>query len=804
MNETRRSPEAPPTSTERPLVVSALIRGAQPDLRGAVAERALVRTVAEWSQGGGLMLDLQASRDGEGVRMTVRAFGEVPADWRKDVRRCLAPVAVLAAGSISATRPAAPVVLAEIERDPSRARQRFADDELIGASPRQGDGLGRISDVVWPDAVRDISGDVLGALRGLPNAFVRVQLAAASPMERTMLHDEVEATWSRLSPVNLDAYLGAPVRMRSFVGMRGRGSIASLRAAVRGWGFGLVLRETDDAERAGFDAMTPDALAGHVRPEGWALAMIRVPVSGERPVLGMRSVPRPVFERPIDGVPRRTADSLLLGTARTTQGRRVAVTMPAIDLCRHVAVEGRSGAGKTRFLTSLVAELSRQGVGCTLLEHHGSGVSQAMHALDPVAASRAVVVRHGDPAAPGSVSIFDEADPDRREQMIAEFTDLIQAIFDPKGEGIVGPRWRRWFTLLCDAVAVGFGRDATLMHVLAVASDPAKAKKLVRRLAKIDRDLALRVSREIAELTGDDAVNLSAWAISKFQPLVAQRTMREIIGRPRDSVDVAEIMAQGRTLLVDLGGPSLGTPAARMLGAMWLLKHWVAMGRRTDTSRPHVILVDEAHLMTFGALPAMLAEARKFGIGIVIASQTVEALSPALQTAIEANVGTHLSFRLGLNTAGRASMRLGGWPAEELVRLSDLRAATTLMTGGAQTEPFLLTVPAWPAVDDASAQQAAELDARRIRAWVDAGIPPVVTDEDVARALDDDRAQARPAAPRQPAPRPDAAQPDAGQPDAGQPDAAGMFGDAADDEGTGELFLDQWLVDRRASARPAS
>lgn len=793
MNETRRGPEVPLTTAERPLVVSALIRGAQPDLRAAVAERALIRTVAEWAPGGGMVLDLQTSRDGEGVRMTVRSSGDAPADWQKDVRRCLAPVAVLAAGSSRATQPAAPVVLAELERDPSRARLRLADDDLIGAPPRQGEGFARTAEVVWPDAVRDISGDVLGAVRGLPNAFVRVHLAASSTMERAMLHDEIEATWSRLSPVNLDAYLGAPVRMRSFVGLRGRGSIASLRAAVRGWGFGLVLREADEAERAEFDGLSPDALAGYVRPEGWALAMLRVPVSGERPVLGMRSIPRPVFERPIDDVPRRAADSLLLGTAKTTQGRRVAVTMPAIDLCRHVAVEGRSGAGKTRFLTSLVAELSRQGVGCTLLEHHGSGVTQALHALDPVAATRAVVVRHGDAAAPGSISIFDEADPDRREQMIAEFTDLIQAIFDPKGEGIVGPRWRRWFTLLCDAVAVGFGQDATLLHVLAVASDPSKVKKLVRRLAKVDRDLALRVSREIAELTGDDAVNLSAWAISKFQPLVAQRTMREIIGRPQDSVDVAEIIEQGRTLLVDLGGPSLGTPAARMLGAMWLLKHWVAMGRRTDTTKPHVILVDEAHLMTFGALPAMLAEARKFGIGIVIASQTVDALSPALQTAIEANVGTHLSFRLGLNTAGRASMRLGGWPAEELVRLPDLRAATTLMTDGAQTEPFLLTVPAWPAVDEASARQAAELEARRIREWAEAGVPPIVTDEDVARALDDERVNGRPAA----------ARPSATRAEPLVPAPAGGSGDAADDEGTGELFLDQWLVSRRASAGQA-
>ncbi|WP_409046953.1 hypothetical protein AB2L57_09610 [Microbacterium sp. HA-8] len=321
-----------------------------------------------------------------------------------------------------------------------------------------------------------------------------------------------------------------------------------------------------------------------------------------------------------------------------------------------------------------------------------------------------------------------------REQMTAEFIELVQAIFDPRNEGIVGPRWRRWFSLLCDAVAAYFGSDATLLHLLAVASDPALVKKLALRVAKTDRDLGLRLHNEVGSLSGDEASNLPAWAISKFQPLVGQRRMREILGRPRDAVDVTRLIDEGGTLLVDLAGSALGTGSARMLGSLWLLKHWVAMGRRADQSRPHVIIVDEAHLMTFGALPAMLAEARKFGIGVVVVSQSIESLSPALQSAIEANVGTFFSYRLGLNTAGRASARFEGWPAQELVRLPDLRAATTLTRGGLQTEPFLLTTTR-PAIDDADAYaQAAAVDARCAATWSSlAG--QTVSDADVASAL---------------------------------------------------------------------
>src|SRR5690606_17360975 len=142
-------------------------------------------------------------------------------------------------------------------------------------------------------------------------------------------------------------------------------SAASVRAAVRGWGSALTFRETDEAERLGFDALDADALAGAVRPEGWALALLRLPACGERPVRGMRSAALPVAEHPIDTLPPQTQDALLLGTVSTFEGRRAPLRVAAANLARHVSIEGRSGAGKTRLITTIIGELSRLGYGCT-------------------------------------------------------------------------------------------------------------------------------------------------------------------------------------------------------------------------------------------------------------------------------------------------------------------------------------------------------------------------------------------------------------------------------------------------------
>lgn len=719
------------------LQVRSLIRDSAPELRAALAERRLQRTVAEWAPGAGLDIIVATSPTSRRVSVDLQPLGDAPSSWRADVRGALAPIAELSPRrTVRGLQLAVPAELAEVVRDPTRTQQPTDQDLPRALEPA---ALGAPS-VSWPVVLREPGGELLTALERVHGGVVRMMIAAPTEIERAMLDDQLREGWDRLANPSFDTYLGVPVRMRTFVGIVAEGSgFAGLRAAVRGWGSALVLRELDEATRRTFWSMDGADLVGHIRPEGWVLAGIRLPVAGERATLGIASRPRLVPERPIDLATTRDARAIVIGHARTSAGRIRPVALARVDLCRHVFVEGRSGAGKTTFAVALAHELSQQGIGFTFIEHHGSGIDQALRALTPAHAATARVVRHGDAAAPGSVSLFGDRDVTMREQTISEFIDLIQRIFDPRAEGVVGPRWRRWFSLLCEAVGAFWGDRATLLHVLAVASDPDLAKKLAAQLVTVDRDLAHRVHREIGALRGDEAANLPAWAISKFQPLVGSKIMREIVGRPHDSVDVGEVMAQEQALLVDLGGPVVGTPSARMLGALWLMKHWVAMGRRADRTKPHVVIVDEAHLMTVGALPAMLAEARKFGVGVVLLSQSIDALAPELQTAIEANVGTHLSFRLGLNTVGRASLRLDGWDPRELVRLPDLTAAATLTRDGVQSDPFLLRVRR-PPIDtpDASAQ-ATTLDAVRVEGMRPEG--PIVTDRDVEAALEAPRPQ---------------------------------------------------------------
>lgn len=721
------------------MIVRSLWRDDLPDERAAAAERTLVRTVGEWPAGGGI--DVLARSTGHSrVEVDVVPFGAVPAEWQADIALGMNGV-----GTVTATarprRPLHPSVLAELVRDRDDAPALAADSAPTPS---------------WPLGAHGGAASLLETLGQVGGGFIRMLIAAPSPLECLMLDDDLfRAGGSSAELTALEAYRGTPVLARTFIGIAGAGrgagtSLAPLRAAARGWGAGLVLADADH-ERATFDQPTRLSVRGAVRPEGWALALLRLPASGRTSTLAMPTSPRPVPDRPIDpaGVSPRSVASLDLGTARVAGAGTTRVRVAVDDLLRHAFIEGRSGAGKTTLLTRMAVELAAQGVGFTLLEHHGSGVDDVLRGLPDAQAARVRVIRHGDLLVPAPLNLLAEPDPDAREQAVAEFVELVQSMFDPRSEGIVGPRWRRWFGLLVDGVCAWFGPRATLLHVLAVASDLARVNALAARLAPTDPELSHRLRSEIGMLRGEEAVNLTSWALSKFQPLVGQRAMREIVGRAEDCIDVVQIMDDANPLLVDLAGPTLGTASARTLGALWLLKHLIALGRRRDR-RPHILLIDEAHLYTFGALPTLLAEARKFGVGVVIATQSFDSLTPALQVAVEANVGSTFSFRLGLHAAPRSSIRLDGWPVDELVRLPDRCTATSLSRVGVQQDPFLLRVPhscsSGPEVD----YRIKTADARGVRLLKAVSSGPAPTDTDVVRALSpsDHGAQLRAEAPR--------------------------------------------------------
>lgn len=662
-----------------------------------------------------------------------------------------------------------------------------ADDRVVLESRTPADPQ------LWPVPV---AGDWMSLLTALTQsaAQVRVHLAPASPLEQQIIAAQARTSVQSRDPVLYSQYLGTPVRIRCFAGQSGTLLSPRLRAVLTHFGVGLHLQPVDLTHPATAAAWEGDeaTLVGYVEPFGVASCYLKFPASGMDTVTcgvptAEADIPPVAISRHTDafaptasgasGAPVDRSVEVRLGQALDWSGNRVDVSVTAEDLLLHTQVLGATGTGKSTLLAAMAHQAAAAGLGVTVIESHGPLVERIVRELPDSAIDRTILVRSGDLQNPVPVNVLGGPHGELLSEVMLE---VFRELYDPSNQGFLGPRFERIYSLAIAALRILFEDRATLAAIPLVIRDQKQIASLAEAVGSVDPVLKDTLISELARLRDDNFAEIAGWVNAKFTRLVSRPEMRAILGTGQDAVDVTQVMDERGILLVDLAAPTLGPLSAQLLGEMWLAKHWAALATRKQTSQPHLLIVDEAHLFGSGLLPRLLAEARKFGVGVVLAHQHLEQLTSHLQQATLATTNNVIVFRSGPREAVAALTRLGTWGGGTLTRLPRLQAAATLSQGSEQSDAFTLIV-------DHNTRSAARdgVTAEAVVARVEAQSRQRYADP-FRRALPVtlERVQARVAALREQPPRPEKR-------------ATGRDESASARPGS-PSFLDDWLASRQA------
>jgi hypothetical protein len=126
-----------------------------------------------------------------------------------------------------------------------------------------------------------------------------------------------------------------------------------------------------------------------------------------------------------------------------------------------------------------------------------------------------------------------------------------------------------------------------------------------------------------------------------------------MLSQPDSLIDFRQIMDEGKILLVKLSG--IGSEVREILGCFMLsLLHLTAIGR-SDTPaaqrRPFQIYVDEAHRFVTDTLEDLIAETRKFGVGLTLAHHFFSQFGHTKVDALS-SVGTTIIMNVDRKDAG--------------------------------------------------------------------------------------------------------------------------------------------------------
>jgi hypothetical protein len=178
--------------------------------------------------------------------------------------------------------------------------------------------------------------------------------------------------------------------------------------------------------------------------------------------------------------------------------------------------------------------------------------------------------------------------------------------------------------------------------------------------------------------------------LNKLGAFVAYEQIRAVVGQGTSTITPRRVMDNGRLLLVDLS--RVGGDNASLFGAMAISRYYIdAVGRQGTamaTRRPHLLVVDEAQRFDTRALGRIAVEGRKFGLGLVLASQSLAGLGERLRGTILTNAASLALLAPGHDDV-RAIARLFAPLTAE--RLADLRRfELVLRTPGPDGGPIVI------------------------------------------------------------------------------------------------------------------
>ena len=357
-------------------------------------------------------------------------------------------------------------------------------------------------------------------------------------------------------------------------------------------------------------------------------------------------------------------------------GNPVAVPWPTA--ARHTLVLGASGTAKTRLIELWARDHLAAGEPVYLIAPHRRVAQRVL--AEAQRHRRQVHYFHVRDARSAQMSPFPRLDGTNRETVVSRCRDLAWAIAshvdDPLVAGFV------YLELASSILAAASAYGVDIAAMAAWVNHSSHLQRIARHPA-LDAN-ARHTLLNLAAHSGPDGAAKRDWVLSKLGPVVGPA--RRLFAAAGEGVDLHEAMREGVSVVVNLDG--LARNDAAVIGTL-VIDQLLAAGLELadDEQRRRPLFVDEAHRFHPHHLEKALAEGRKTGLGVVLATQSLAQLPPAL-----ADLALGAAVKVALRQTPESAVRLGPLleiPAGALVDQPDFHAYVRI----AQTSTCAVTIP---------------------------------------------------------------------------------------------------------------
>lgn len=362
------------------------------------------------------------------------------------------------------------------------------------------------------------------------------------------------------------------------------------------------------------------------------------------------------------------------------------------DRRRHMYIIGKTGMGKTTMMENMVIQDIRNGNGVCFIDPHGDSIGKILDYIPNERINDVVYFNPADLDHPVAFNILEAVDT-KYKHLVASglmgvFTKIWASMWSSRMEYILNN------TILALLDSPG----NTMLGIVRMYVDKKYRKRIVDNIK--DPMVKAFWIEEFANYAEKYRTEAVAPIQNKVGQFLSSAVIRNIVGQPKSTIDLRDIMDNNKILLLDLSKGKVGEDNSALLGAMIITKLQLAALSRVDIAeqerKDFYLYVDEFQNFVTDSFATILSEARKYRLNLTMGHQYIGQLMPEGNTkvrdAVFGNVGTMVIFRVGAADAEYLETEFDPhFTPTDIVNIPKYNIILKLMINGIASDPFSAT-----------------------------------------------------------------------------------------------------------------
>lgn len=292
---------------------------------------------------------------------------------------------------------------------------------------------------------------------------------------------------------------------------------------------------------------------------------------------------------------------------------------------KHTYIIGKTGTGKTTLLKSSIYQDMFNDKGLAVLDPHGDMFRELLSIVPENRRKDVVVFDPSDRNFPVGLNILDpgidfESEDDKHEWITSAVLSIFKKLSD---EAQWGPRMEH---ILRNTTLTALQLPNPSLYTLQrLLTD----KKYQKEIAKTLKDPVLKQfwDKEFKMMGSMQMSAATAPLTHRLGHFITSKMSRHILLQEKSTVRIADIMNEGKILLVNLSKGDIGEDQSEFFGTILTALVWMAAYQRTKIPekkrKDFFVYVDEFQNFATPQFGAITSEGRKFHVSLIVSHQNI-------------------------------------------------------------------------------------------------------------------------------------------------------------------------------------